>query len=136
MTTLRNMRATSAALSKARPDASRRRALVIISLLVFWMLIITTRLVYLQTFQHEILARRARLQQQDAIETSPIRGLVLDRQGRELARSVDTESFFAVPIEIKDEEQTASKLCALAGVDKATLAARLREGREKNRKFV
>ncbi|HEY0323181.1 MAG TPA: penicillin-binding protein 2, partial [Pyrinomonadaceae bacterium] len=136
MTKLRNMRASSAALSKARPDASRRRALVIISLLVFWMLIITTRLVYLQTFQHEMLARRARLQQQDAIETSPMRGLVLDRQGRELARSIDTESFFAVPIEIKDEEKTAASLAPLVGVERATLTARLREGREKNRQFV
>jgi cell division protein FtsI (penicillin-binding protein 3) len=100
------------------------------------MLIITTRLVYLQTFQHEMLARRARLQQQDAIETSPMRGLVLDRQGRELARSIDTESFFAVPIEIKDEEKTAASLAPLVGVERATLTARLREGREKNRQFV
>jgi cell division protein FtsI (penicillin-binding protein 3) len=130
------MRASSTALSKARPDASRRRALVIISILVFWMLVITTRLVYLQTFQHEMLARRARVQQQDAIETSPMRGLVLDRQGRELARSVDTESFFAVPSDIKDEEQTAKSLAPLVGVDGAALTARLREGREKNRKFV
>jgi stage V sporulation protein D (sporulation-specific penicillin-binding protein) len=104
MATLRNMRASSTALSKARPDASRRRALAIISLLVFWMLVITTRLVYLQTFQHETLARRARLQQQDAVETSPMRGVVLDRQGRELARSIDTESFFAVPLDVKDED--------------------------------
>jgi stage V sporulation protein D (sporulation-specific penicillin-binding protein) len=117
MANLRNMRASSAALLKARPDASRRRALVIISLLVFWMLVITTRLVYLQTFQHESLARRARVQQQDAVETSPLRGLVLDRQGRELARSIDTESFFAVPADIKDEEQTAGSLAPLVGVD-------------------
>jgi cell division protein FtsI/penicillin-binding protein 2 len=130
------MRAQSAALSNARPDASRRRALVIISLLVFWMLVITSRLVYLQTFQHEMLTRRARLQQQDAIETSPMRGLVLDRQGRELARSVDTESFFAVPAEIEDEEKAATNLAPLVGSERETLAARLREGKEKNRKFV
>lgn len=130
------MRANSNALSKARPDASRRRALVIISLLVFWMFVITTRLVYLQTFQHETLSRRARVQQQDAIETSPMRGLVLDRQGRELARSVDTESFFAVPSEIEDAEQAAARLSPLVGVERAALTARLREGVEKNRKFV
>lgn len=136
MANLRNMRASSAALSKARPDASHRRALVIISLLVFWMLVITTRLVYLQTFQHETLSKRARLQQQDAVETSPMRGLVLDRQGRELARSIDTESFFAVPSDIKDEEKTAQALAPLVGVEAQSLTARLREGREKDRKFV
>jgi cell division protein FtsI (penicillin-binding protein 3) len=130
------MRAISAALAKARPDASRRRALVIISLLVFWMLAITTRLVYLQTFQHEGLARRARLQQQDAIETSPMRGLVLDREGRELARSVDTESFFAVPSDIEDEGQLAGVLAPLVGISQESLITRLREGKEKKRKFV
>jgi cell division protein FtsI (penicillin-binding protein 3) len=137
MTNLKNIRARSSAASRqARPDASRRRALIIISLLVFWMLVITTRLVYLQTFQHETLARRAHIQQQDAIETSPMRGLVLDRAGRELARSVDTESFFAVPTDIEDEEQIADKLAPLVGLDQSTLAARLREGKERNRKFV
>ena len=136
MRNLKNMRASSAAPKQARPDASRRRALIIISLLVFWMFVITTRLVYLQTFQHETLARRARVQQQDAIETSPMRGLVLDRQGRELARSVNTESFFAVPNDIEDEEQIVARLAPLVDVERSALLARLREGKEKNRKFV
>ena len=133
---MRARRRSSTALLKARPDASRRRALFIISLLVFWMLAITARLVYLQTFQHETLARRARLQQQDAVETGPMRGLVLDRQGRELARSIDTESFFAVPAEIEDAAQTVGALAPALGADPEALAARIREAKEKNRKFV
>src|SRR5215210_3494992 len=118
------MRPRSAASIKARPDTSHRRVVVIASVLIFWMLAITARIVYLQTFQHEWLQKRARMQQQDLIETSPLRGLVLDREGRELARSVDTESFFAVPCEIGDISQTAAQLAPLVGLDAKTLAAR------------
>jgi cell division protein FtsI (penicillin-binding protein 3) len=130
------MRQRPAASTKARPDTSRRRVLVIASLLVFWMLAVAVRLVYLQTFEHDWLSERARRQQQGEIETSPLRGLVLDREGRELARSVDTESFFAVPYELGDIRQTSDRLAPLVGLDAKTLAARLSEAKEANRKFA
>jgi cell division protein FtsI (penicillin-binding protein 3) len=130
------MRPRSAASSKARPDTSRRRVLVIASILVFWMLAIAVRIVYLQTAQHDWLRERARMQQQDSIQTSPFRGLVLDREGKELARSVDTESFFVVPYEVSDPVALSARLAPLVGADAKTLGARLREAKEGNRKFV
>src|SRR5713226_10329628 len=69
------------------------RALIVTVALVAWMLAIGARLVQVQISQHDDLTARARSQQLGAIETSPTRGQVLDRQGRELARSIDTESF-------------------------------------------
>ena len=105
-------------------------------MLGLWMLVIGGRLVYLQTSQHGWLKQRAEQQQQDAIETSPLRGVVLDRQGRELARSVDTESFFVVPRELKNVEETAARLAPLAGVERDALRARLKTAQESNRKFV
>jgi cell division protein FtsI (penicillin-binding protein 3) len=110
--------------------------LIVASVLVFWMFAITARIVYLQTFQHEWLQKRARMQQQDMIETSPLRGLVLDREGRELARSVDTESFFVVPGEINDPARIAAQLATLVGVDARTLEERLLQAKEGNRKFA
>jgi cell division protein FtsI (penicillin-binding protein 3) len=130
------MRPRSAASIKARPDTSHRRVLVVASVLVFWMFAITARVVYLQTFDHEWLRERARVQQQDALETSPLRGLVLDREGRELARSVDTQSFFIVPGEISDIARASAQLAPLVGADARTLEERLREAREGNRKFI
>lgn len=130
------MRPRSAASIKARPDTAHRRVLIVASVLVFWMLAVSARIVYLQTFQHEWLQRRARIQQQDLIETSPLRGLVLDREGRELARSVDTESFFAVPGEISDPAKISAQLAPLVGVDARTLEARLLQAKEGNRKFT
>ncbi|HEV2915493.1 MAG TPA: penicillin-binding protein [Pyrinomonadaceae bacterium] len=130
------MRSRLYASSKARPDTSRRRVLVIASILVFWMLVIAVRIIYLQTAQHDWLSERARAQQQDAIPTSPLRGLVLDRVGRELARSVDTESFFVVPAELNDIDRTSSQLAPLVGVDAKALRERLLEAKERNRKFA
>ena len=71
-------------------DVSIRRTLFVAAFVVFWMLGISARLVYLQVSRHEKLVARAQKQQQEAIETTPQRGPVLDRQGRELARSIDT----------------------------------------------
>ena len=61
------------------------------------MLIVCARLVHLQFSQHDTLANRARQQQQNAIETTPQRGELLDRHGRQLARSVQTVSLFLDP---------------------------------------
>ena len=130
------MRGRLVASSKSRPDNSRTRALMVACFLGVWMLVIGVRLIYLQTAQHEWLTSRARTQQQDAIETSPIRGLVLDRHGNELARSIDTESFWAVPREIKNVEEVSARLAPLVDIDAGTLAARLKDAQSANRKFA
>src|SRR5919205_97595 len=46
--------------SRPRPDTSRRRARFVALTLLVWMLIIGGRLVYLQIYSHELLAKRAR----------------------------------------------------------------------------
>src|ERR1044071_461155 len=130
------MRGRLAASTKARPDSSRRRAVGVACFLGVWMLVIGVRLIYLQTAQHEWLTTRARTQQQEAIETSPVRGLVLDRHGNELARSISTESFWAVPREIKNVEEAAARLAPLVGVDASALAAKLKEAQAAGRKFA
>jgi cell division protein FtsI (penicillin-binding protein 3) len=104
--------------------------------LVVWMLAVGVRLVQLQIGQHQQLSARARNQQFGAIETSPTRGQVLDRKGRELARSLDTESFFADPREVKNVSDTARQIAAVTGQNKDDLAARLDEAKESNKKFI
>lgn len=119
-----------------RPADSHRRALFVTVALVAWMLAVGARLVQLQVGQHEQLAARAKNQQLGAIETSPTRGQVLDRQGRELARSIDTESFFADPREILNVNDTARRIAAVTGQDREELTTRLREAKDSNKKFI
>ncbi|MGB8508380.1 MAG: penicillin-binding protein 2, partial [Pyrinomonadaceae bacterium] len=100
------------------------------------MVIAGVRLVYLQTSQHEWLAKRARAQQLDGEPLSPVRGLIVDRQGRELARSIDCDSFFAVPTEIENVDETAARLSVALKTDGAALASRLKAAKEANRAFL
>src|SRR5882672_12656636 len=102
--------------------SARRRILFVAIGLVVWMLVIGGRLVQLQIHQHDELALRARNQQLSSIETAPTRGQVLDRQGRELARSLDTESFYSDPSEIQSAAETARRIAEITGQDKADLA--------------
>src|SRR2546428_5289667 len=116
-------------------NAHRRIAFVAIAL-VLWMLAIGARLVQLQIHQHDDLDARARNQQLSSIDTAPTRGQVLDRQGRELARSLDTESFYSDPGEVKNVDETARKIASLTGVDRAELVRRLNGAKDANKKFI
>jgi cell division protein FtsI/penicillin-binding protein 2 len=100
------------------------------------MLAVGGRLAYLQTSQHEWLAQRARAQQTGAEKLEPVRGLILDRRGRELARSVNVDSFFASPADIENADDAAAKLAGVLGLDMGELAERLRQGRAARRSFV
>src|SRR2546423_2227411 len=119
-----------------RAASSHRRAIFVSLGLVLWMAAIGARLVQLQIHQHEDLAARARNQQLSSIDTAPTRGQVLDRQGKELARSLDTESFFADPSEIANSDDTARKISAITNQDRADLARRLAEAKDANKKFI
>lgn len=119
-----------------RPDVSRRRALVVAVFLCLWMVLIGARLAYLQTSQHEWLAKRARMQQLDEEPQAAARGLILDRQGKELARSIDVDSFYADPREVEDVESASVALGRVLNIDTAGLAARLREAKSARRGFI
>src|SRR6185437_4914189 len=102
------MLARLAAKSSSRPDTSTSRALFVAALIFLWMLGIGARLVQLQVTRHDKLIERARQQQQDAVDTLPQRGSLLDRHDRELARSVETISLFVAPDEIADSRALES----------------------------
>lgn len=125
--------------SKTRPDASIRRALFVAAFIVFWMLAISARLVYLQVSQHDHLGERARNQQQQAIETTAQRGTLVDRQGRELARSIQTESVFVDASQLEeagDVKCVAAQLASVLKIEEKSIARKLEEARTKNSKFV
>ena len=98
------MLARLVAQSKSRPDVSFGRALLVAAVIGFWMFAVSARLVYLQVSQHDGLVNRAHQQQQNAIETSPMRGNLLDRYDRELARSIQTVSLFIDPQGLRSDE--------------------------------
>ena len=126
----------STAIEAPGPGNSHRRALLVAVVLVAWMLVIGARLAQLQISQHADFTSRARNQQLSTIDTSPTRGQVLDRQGRELARSVDTESFFADAREITDPNDAAKRIASITGQDRDELAKRLAAAIDAKKQFV
>jgi len=132
------MLARLVARSKSRPDVSAGRALFVAAFIGFWMLLIAARLVHLQFSQHEGLANRARQQQQNAIETSPQRGELLDRQERQLARSVQTVSLFLDPDGLDTEtlDRNAKQLAQSLGLKQTDLTKEFREAQAKKKRFI
>ncbi|HEU0252636.1 MAG TPA: penicillin-binding protein 2, partial [Pyrinomonadaceae bacterium] len=102
------------------------------------MLIVCARLVQLQFSQHEDLASRARLQQQTPIETSPLRGELLDRQERQLARSVQTVSLFLDPdgLDVETLDRNAKQLSQSLGLKQTDLTKEFREAHADKKRFV
>src|SRR5438067_12659890 len=113
-----------------RPADSNRRAWSIAMALVVWMAIVGVRLVQLQITKHDELAAKAKNQQLGAIETSPTRDPLPDRQRRELARSIDTESFIAEPHEIENLNDTAKKMATVTGQKKEGIASRIKQAKD------
>src|SRR5581483_2601929 len=104
---------------------SAKRFIIIQVLVLLWVVVIGYRLVKLQVRDHDALRTRAEHQQQAAIDLSPMRGIVYDRNGNEMARSVETRSLYASPAEIKDASTMADRLANLLDLDRDALYKRL-----------
>ena len=124
--------------TKSRPDVSLSRALLVAAFIGFWMLAVSARLVYLQVSQHSTLTNRARQQQQNALDTTPQRGELLDRHGRQLARSVQTISLFIDPYELEagELECTAQQLSNELGLNHADLLQQFANAQNSDSRFL
>src|SRR5882757_4923802 len=78
----------------------------------FWTAIIGLRLTWLQMIRHDHYVYVAALQQQSGFEVAPRRGVLYDRNLRELAMTVSVESVYAVPSELGDNRANAAELLA------------------------
>jgi cell division protein FtsI (penicillin-binding protein 3) len=101
-----------------------------------WAILIVFRLFWLQVVRHKEYVERAASQQQRTFEVAPRRGVIYDRNQRELAITVLVDSIFAVPNEIDDKPATARTLAAIVHADptdaqttEEQIALRLNAGR-------
>ncbi len=109
--------------SKAR-NSTNLRLYVLASLFVLWCCGICARLVYLQIFRYGTFAQRAQHQQNRTQEVSARRGVIYDRQGRELAMSINVDSVFAIPADMPNPASTISLIARITKQDPRELLAR------------
>lgn len=101
---------------------NRRRARLTIActLAVAWLLALGVRLYWLQVREYQDYAARAMRQQQAMVELSAPRGTIRDARGRTLAVSLEVESIFADPRNLREQgrepEATAARLAGLLGL--------------------
>lgn len=104
---------------------ARGRLRAFAAVLFLWGAVVTARLVQLQVAQGGKYRARAERQQQKRVDVAPRRGSILDREGRELAVSVEAATVYASPDEVEDRASAARALARLTGAPEAAIAARL-----------
>ena len=115
---------------KKRSITTHERIAVIAVLLVLWIGGIGARLVHLQVYNQRWLSERALRQQERTVEVSATRGRLVDRNGRELARSVEARSVYATLAEVADKPGLARRLAKILDVPEKTLLERLTSDRQ------
>ena len=113
----------------------RLRLMLVALSLGLWSLLVLGRLFQLQLLERDSFARQASRQGERTITLDPRRGNILDRNLKPLAVSVDAESIYAVPQEIRDPARAAADLGRALGLD-ATGRRELVAQLQKNRAFV
>ena len=93
----------------------KSRVLVAAAGLFLGLLVVWLRIAWLQVVRHEYYVQRADLNQEQRVLLRPVRGQILDREGRVLARDLQTYSVSATPREMEDPHRTARGLAALLG---------------------
>ncbi|HEY5055961.1 MAG TPA: penicillin-binding protein [Acidobacteriaceae bacterium] len=77
-----------------------------------WVAVIGGRLIWLQVVEHSEWMQRAQRQQQRTFDVAPQRGVLYDRNLRELAMTVSVDSIYAVPSELGDNRAEAAQMLA------------------------
>jgi len=94
--------------------------------LLFALAVLWLRVGWLQVVQHARYAGRAELNQEQRVLVRPVRGEILDRDGRPLARDLMTVSVSAAPREMRNPAAVARGLAALLRLDARRLNAQFR----------
>ncbi|MCR5814340.1 MAG: PASTA domain-containing protein [Desulfovibrio sp.] len=108
-----------------RYDWSRFRIIIGAGLFcVFWM-ILWGRACYLQVIAAPELAARAQEQHEFTEQVQGRRGIITDRNGQVMARSVEAHSIYASPGKIADKVACANQLAPILGLEPQKLYERL-----------
>lgn len=110
-------------------SSSSNRLLCVAAVLLLWAGLAFGRLAGLQLFSYRDYLGRAQRQQQRIIEVSPKRGVLYDRNLRELAMSVSVDSAFAVPSEISDPGMVAQLVSRVLNTSPEEIETRLKSSR-------
>lgn len=106
----------------------RKRIMTLFLLFALVIVALMVRTFWVQVVRGEELAERALRNRMRDVPVRAKRGLILDRNGKELAISISTDSVYAIPPQVKKsrrEQEIAHKLAEVLEMDEKTVYARL-----------
>ncbi len=112
----------------------RARVLVVSVVVVVCLLLLASRLVYLQIFRHEDLKEQAENNRTAIVPIVPNRGLILDRNGIVLATNYSAYTLEITPSKVTNTEQTIEALSSLVDIS-ARDRRRFRKLMQESRNF-
>ncbi len=98
-------------------------------MLALWGAVVVARLVQIQIADGSRYRARAQRQQERRIEIPGQRGSILDREGRELAVSVETMSVYAIPDDVRGRREAAAALAPVLGLGSGEILEKLSSDR-------
>jgi cell division protein FtsI/penicillin-binding protein 2 len=100
-------------LSNIHLKKSKRKAVILATVICFGFAVISFRLINLMVWNHKTLSQKASGQYDRVKTIKPYRGVVWDRKMREMAINIETDSLYAVPSKINDTKLLSSKLAPI-----------------------
>ncbi|MBI4847785.1 MAG: penicillin-binding protein 2 [Nitrospirae bacterium] len=101
---------------KVSLENNRKRAVVIITVIIFGFAVILFRLADLMVFNHGKLSERAAQQYIKEKTLTPQRGIIWDRNMKEMATNIETDSLYVVPVKVKDTRSLSSQIAPIINV--------------------
>lgn len=118
-------------ITKTRLKQSKKKALILCTVIFFCFSVIVFRLVGLMVFEHEALTKKADGQYISIEILSPQRGVIWDREMRPLSVNIETESLYAVPSKINDIKGLSYGLAPIIKVSEKEIRNKLMEKKDK-----
>jgi cell division protein FtsI (penicillin-binding protein 3) len=111
---------------------SKKRGLVLVTIIFFCFAVIILRLVDLMVIDHDKLSGRAETQYIRQKTLQPQRGVIWDRNMREMAANVESDSLYAEPSKIEDTRNLTRELAPLTRVSSKRLNMALLKKKHKD----
>jgi cell division protein FtsI (penicillin-binding protein 3) len=100
-------------------ECERGRVVVVVCGFALLFVVVAVRAGQLTMVHGQRLAGLARQQQHRTVELAPVRGPIVDRMGETLALTIDAESLYAHPDELRSEGYKMERLAAALGMSTA-----------------
>ncbi|MCS5710578.1 penicillin-binding protein 2 [Candidatus Berkiella aquae] len=116
-----------------------QRAIVGIGIIALMILVLLSRIAYLQITDHQKYAMLSERNQLRLVPIAPTRGLIFDRNGKLLARNVPAFHLAIIPEQVTDLDKTLDELSSLIPIDatqKEALLEKIDESPSHQRQYI